>query len=646
MSFREPLLLLALALLPLAIAAYVLAQRRRKSFALRYTNVDVLAAVAGRSWGRHVPGRARAARAAGAADRARPARAHRRRAAAPGRGDHGHRHLGLDGGHRRRPDRLAAAQEAARALAKKLPEEFNLGLVSFNNVAEQLVAPTTDRNQIYAAIDGLKVRGSTAMGDGLELGLQTRAHAGQRQRRPRAAAARRCSCCSPTARASAAPSRSTIADRAKKLKIPIYTIALGTQSGRARPQRPLGAGAARQRDAARHRRDDRRALLRRPERGAARVDLREPRHALLDEEGQAGGHVVVRGRRAGAAAGRPPCSRCCGWGGSREPPRPAASPRPSARPSARPRPDPAAASCARSTSPCCGGSRACPRRAPHAAGRRRHRARDDPPLPPGRRRAPHRLERDRADARAARARARRRARDDRVAAARRVGLDDVRHRRPPQGRRRRGRRAGDRPRGDAARQPPRRRRARRRRAAHPAPAPGPPRAARAAGRAARRARGRRRRARPRSAPRSQRTAALARNRGLVVVVSDFRGERDWEDAAADAARAPRRARGRDPRPARAGAAAGRRPLADRSRDRAASCTSTRTSGACASASRRRRPRSARRSRRRCGAPAPTTSCSRRAATGCATLAGHLQRSELRVRGGRGGRRELPRARPS
>ena len=55
MSFREPLLLLALALLPLAIAAYVLAQRRRKKFALRYTNLEVLATVAGRSWGRHIP---------------------------------------------------------------------------------------------------------------------------------------------------------------------------------------------------------------------------------------------------------------------------------------------------------------------------------------------------------------------------------------------------------------------------------------------------------------------------------------------------------------------------------------------------------------------------------------------------------------
>ena len=68
------------------------------------------------------------------------------------------------------PSRLRAAQDSARALAKKLPEQFRLGLVSFNNVAEQLVAPTTDRSQIYAAIDGLKVRGSTAMGDGLELG--------------------------------------------------------------------------------------------------------------------------------------------------------------------------------------------------------------------------------------------------------------------------------------------------------------------------------------------------------------------------------------------------------------------------------------------------------------------------------------------
>ena len=49
MGFREPLLLAGLALIPLAVAAYVVAQRRRRRYAVRYTNVGVLAAVAGRA---------------------------------------------------------------------------------------------------------------------------------------------------------------------------------------------------------------------------------------------------------------------------------------------------------------------------------------------------------------------------------------------------------------------------------------------------------------------------------------------------------------------------------------------------------------------------------------------------------------------
>ena len=63
------------------------------------------------------------------------------------------------------------------------------------------------------------------------------------------------------------------------------------------------------------------------------------------------------------------------------------------------------------------------------------------------------------------------------------------------------------------------------------------------------------------------TAAVARQRGLVVLVSDFRGERDWEGQPAGAARAPRRAGGRDPRPARDGADADGRPVAGRPGDR-------------------------------------------------------------------------------
>src|SRR5207237_4082215 len=54
MTFGHPLLLLTLLLVPVAIVAYRLATRRRMEYAVRYTNVDVLAAVVatGRPWRR------------------------------------------------------------------------------------------------------------------------------------------------------------------------------------------------------------------------------------------------------------------------------------------------------------------------------------------------------------------------------------------------------------------------------------------------------------------------------------------------------------------------------------------------------------------------------------------------------------------
>jgi Ca-activated chloride channel homolog len=229
-SFREPLLLLALALLPLAIAAYVIAQRRRKRFALRYTNIPVLAAVAGRSWGRHVPAAfALLALTALLVALGRPERT----VAAPQRQGSVIMVTDTSGSMEATdvaPTRLAAAQTAARALTKKLPEEFNLGLVTFNNAAESLVAPTTDRDQIFAAIQGLKVHGSTAMGDGLKLGLQSartkvKDTDGNSRRVPSVL----------VLLSDGKSERGTepveVADQAKKLKIPIYTIALGTQDG-------------------------------------------------------------------------------------------------------------------------------------------------------------------------------------------------------------------------------------------------------------------------------------------------------------------------------------------------------------------------------------------------------------------------------
>ena len=122
-----------------------------------------------------------------------------------------------------------------------------------------------------------------------------------------------------------------------------------------------------------------------------------------------------------------------------------------------------------------------------------------------------------------------RARARHLARPRHVAVDAVRHRRPAQGRRRRGRRDRDRPRRDPPGQPARRRHVRRRATR------GRSRRGRAA--SAWSACSRRFAPRRRPSPAGRRDvarrgaraapASVARQRALVVVVSDFRGPLDW-----------------------------------------------------------------------------------------------------------------------
>ena len=53
-----------------------------------------------------------------------------------------------------RPDRLSAAREAAGTSCDSLPEEFRLGVISFNTNVEQLSEPTTDRAQVLRRSTG------------------------------------------------------------------------------------------------------------------------------------------------------------------------------------------------------------------------------------------------------------------------------------------------------------------------------------------------------------------------------------------------------------------------------------------------------------------------------------------------------------
>ena len=76
------------------------------------------------------------------------------------------------------PNRLAAAQEAGKKFADQLTPAINLGLVEFAANASLLVAPTTNREAVKAAIDGLKPAPKTATGEGIFTALQAIATVG------------------------------------------------------------------------------------------------------------------------------------------------------------------------------------------------------------------------------------------------------------------------------------------------------------------------------------------------------------------------------------------------------------------------------------------------------------------------------------
>jgi Ca-activated chloride channel family protein len=70
------------------------------------------------------------------------------------------------------PNRLAAAQIAARAFVNDLPSATRIGIVSFAATASVVQAPTSDREDILAAIDRFQLQRGTAVGSGILISLK------------------------------------------------------------------------------------------------------------------------------------------------------------------------------------------------------------------------------------------------------------------------------------------------------------------------------------------------------------------------------------------------------------------------------------------------------------------------------------------
>jgi Ca-activated chloride channel homolog len=172
MSFQWPFLLWALVLVPAAVVAYGAAEWRRARIARRFATPAMLPNVMPWAGGRrHVLAALQlAALIVLVTSLARPQIASsvpRQRTSVV---------LLMDSSDSMNesdiaPSRLEAARRAAKLLLDQLPPEFPVGIVSFDERARVLNAPTIDRAAVRTALDSLETRIGTSIGDGIVRGI-------------------------------------------------------------------------------------------------------------------------------------------------------------------------------------------------------------------------------------------------------------------------------------------------------------------------------------------------------------------------------------------------------------------------------------------------------------------------------------------
>jgi Ca-activated chloride channel homolog len=175
MTFLWPEMLWLLFIVPALIAAYFLLLRRKKEAALRYASLSLVkeAMGTGQRFRRHIPPLLfLVALIAMITAIARPA------AVVTLPSQHRTIILAMDvSGSMRatdvQPNRISAAQAAAKAFVAEQPSNVRIGVVSFAGTAAVVQPPTQNRDDIFAAIDRFQLQRATAIGSGIIVSLAT-----------------------------------------------------------------------------------------------------------------------------------------------------------------------------------------------------------------------------------------------------------------------------------------------------------------------------------------------------------------------------------------------------------------------------------------------------------------------------------------
>jgi Ca-activated chloride channel family protein len=178
-SFDHPLVLAALAVLPVLVVGWLALERRRASQAAAFSSAPLIPNLVGRR-----PGRRRVVPLAlfllaitmlvvGAARPHADVSVPRKEATIVIAVDISRSMTAQDV----RPTRLAAAQNAAIAFLDKVPAEYGIAVVGFGTRAFVALPPTTDRVLARNALESLAPSEGTAIGDAVALSVKL----GQRQ---------------------------------------------------------------------------------------------------------------------------------------------------------------------------------------------------------------------------------------------------------------------------------------------------------------------------------------------------------------------------------------------------------------------------------------------------------------------------------